>query len=460
MSAGEVDPLIFSFSHLADYPRAGDALHTLRRVASLVKPLMRARGWVVRQLTEFYPGQENLLGLNVNRGQKICLRLRYPSDRTLFLPLEEVVDTMLHELAHNVHGPHDGKFHALWNQLRDEHEALAMKGYTGEGFLSQGQRLGGRRIPMDEARRLARASAEKRRGDSGGRGGSGPGKRLGGSAARPERDIRATIADAVARRNRISQGCANDKQSADEIQEIADTATRNGFRTQAEEDAANEAAIAQALWELVQEDEKARLGDAYVPPTVDVPREGGALRRGTLGRQKPAQPKPSLSTSQRGSDSAPTTSRRTASSRAANAGASTTWSCAICTLSNPAIYLCCDACGAERQIAVGSNGHEKPTSTTNNNNAKRKWPETIDLTQTDGDPRGGSSTGRVSGSSSSSSASARGSRDQRLQGSTAPQPKLPPPSRQKTWTCSDCGRVRERQWWSCDLCGKIKDSSA
>jgi len=36
-------------------------------------------------------------GINVNRGHKICLRLRYPNDNSLFLPTEEVVDTMLHE---------------------------------------------------------------------------------------------------------------------------------------------------------------------------------------------------------------------------------------------------------------------------------------------------------------------------------------------------------------------------
>jgi hypothetical protein len=58
----EVDPLVLSFSHLADFPRAAEALHTLKKVASLVKPLMRARGWKVGQLTEFYPDQPNLLG--------------------------------------------------------------------------------------------------------------------------------------------------------------------------------------------------------------------------------------------------------------------------------------------------------------------------------------------------------------------------------------------------------------
>ncbi|RWA15046.1 hypothetical protein EKO27_g18 [Xylaria grammica] len=165
---------------------------------------------------------------------------------------------MLHELAHNVHGPHDAKFHALWNQLRDEHLSLTMKGYTGEGFLSEGYRLGGRTIPMDEARRLARVSAEKRRTMN-----SGSGQRLGGFSPRPGQDIRKVIGDAAERRNRTLRGCANDNQTQDEIVEIANTATKNGFRTQADEDAANDAAIAQALWEIVQEEEMAKKGTSY-----------------------------------------------------------------------------------------------------------------------------------------------------------------------------------------------------
>lgn len=58
----EHDPLVFSYVHLAKMPRASEALHTLKKVASLVKPIMRARGWKVRELAEFYPQQQNLLG--------------------------------------------------------------------------------------------------------------------------------------------------------------------------------------------------------------------------------------------------------------------------------------------------------------------------------------------------------------------------------------------------------------
>ncbi|KAI8157549.1 hypothetical protein K4K49_005222 [Colletotrichum sp. SAR 10_70] len=276
----EHDALILSYSHLVDFPRASDALQILKKVASLVKPIMRARGWKVRELAEFYPDQANLLGLNVNRGQRILVRLRYPGDRSLFLPIEQVVDTMLHELSHIVFGPHDGNFHALWNQLRDEHEALIRKGYTGEGFLSDGQRLGGGgRIPMQEARRLARAAAEKRRTLT-----KNSGKRLGGTGPRPGSDIRRTIVGAIERRSSTLQGCGNMNHNDREIQQISETATRNGFRTQAEEDAANEAAIAQALWELRATSDPRTGIQTYAPAA------GAEARNPTAGDRSPTAP--------------------------------------------------------------------------------------------------------------------------------------------------------------------------
>jgi hypothetical protein len=93
----ELDPLVSEYQHDKHRPREAEALLMLRKIASLVKPIMRQRAWRVGTLCEFYPQQRNLLGLNVNAGQKICLRLRYPSDERQFLPLEQVVDTMLHE---------------------------------------------------------------------------------------------------------------------------------------------------------------------------------------------------------------------------------------------------------------------------------------------------------------------------------------------------------------------------
>lgn len=47
---------------------------------------------------------------------KLRLR-RYKKDEE-FLPFDEVLDTMLHELCHNVHGPHNASFYKLWDELR------------------------------------------------------------------------------------------------------------------------------------------------------------------------------------------------------------------------------------------------------------------------------------------------------------------------------------------------------
>ncbi|KAL2133797.1 hypothetical protein VTI74DRAFT_1654 [Chaetomium olivicolor] len=312
--AGEVDPLVSSFTHIKHYPRQDEALHFLKRVASLVKPLMRARSWRVGELSEMYPEQHNLLGLNFDRGRRILLRLRQPFDRTQFLPFEKIVDTMLHEMAHIVHGPHDHKFNALWDQLREELEGLMNKGYTGEGFLGNGQRLGGRDIPQNEARRLARAAAERRRMLTG-----GGGQRLGGAAPLPGQDLRRVILDSIEkRRSTTEQGCANNNRNEREIEAISQTWTKNGFRTQAEEDKANEAAIAQALWELVQEDKRKRTEQSPSIPTV------------TLTTPRPRSPE-----------------------------LENYWACNLCTLHNPTHATSCDACGSRRPASVSRAGNSE-----------------------------------------------------------------------------------------------------
>lgn len=58
----EIDPLISNYQHEKQRPREAEALEKLKKIASLVKPLMRARNWRVGTLTEFYPNEQNLLG--------------------------------------------------------------------------------------------------------------------------------------------------------------------------------------------------------------------------------------------------------------------------------------------------------------------------------------------------------------------------------------------------------------
>ncbi|KAI6985942.1 zinc ion binding protein, partial [Hortaea werneckii] len=263
----ETEALFTSYEHLQGLPRGDAALTMLRKVASLVKPIMRKRGWKVQILAEFLPPEQNLLGLNINKGYKICIRLRYHNNPDLFLPTEQVVDTMLHELSHNVWGDHDSNFHRLWDELRDEQETLMRKGYTGEGFLSEGHRLGGGRYgapPPHEVRRLARASAEKRQAQ--GKLSKGSGQRLGGTPLHLYGDVRSIIADQVTQRNTINRGCASGRGDASKL---AEQQGRTTFRTKAEEDDANDRAIAQALYELMEQEEERKLKGTFSAAPAD-----------------------------------------------------------------------------------------------------------------------------------------------------------------------------------------------
>ncbi|PTB74098.1 WLM-domain-containing protein [Trichoderma longibrachiatum ATCC 18648] len=416
----EHDPLVLSYSHLAQFRRADEALTILKKVASLVKPIMRNRGWTVRELAEFYPNETNLLGLNVNRGMKICLRLRYPQDQNQFLATESIVDTMLHELCHIVHGPHDGKFHALWDQLRDEWQGLLFKGYTGEGFLSEGHRLGGRQaLPLREVQRLARSAAEKRKAHEQLTRGSG--RRLGGGDVsrppRPGRNLRQAAAAAAEKRNKALQGCATDKLSDNEIRAIADTASRNGFRTQAEEDEANDLAIAQALWELAQEDEVANLGG------------------GSYMNSSPAEKV------MKGSNT--TDSRRAAP--ASPPDGERFWICSICTLHNPPTFLCCGACGVERS--------EETLHAPVTPRQPGPRPAVIDLTSSPPRTKSYPRETRRTATAQPTAAAASASGQAKAPGQ-APAPAPPP-----TWRCEYCATEMERQWWTCSTCGQMKFNS-
>lgn len=160
------DIFVQSFTHLSDMPKSDRALAMLQKVASLVKPIMRKHGWVLAVLSEFFPESLNLVGLNVNGGEKILLRLRPAWAPDTFYEEDDVVRVMLHELTHNVHGPHDEQFYKLLAGLEDEFDALQRSGYAGEGFFSPGHRVGAgisHNLPPHLARAKAAEAAEKRR---------------------------------------------------------------------------------------------------------------------------------------------------------------------------------------------------------------------------------------------------------------------------------------------------------
>lgn len=344
--------------------------------------------------------------------------------------MEQVVDTMLHELSHNVFGPHDEKFHALWNQLREEYEGLIRKGYTGEGFLSEGKKLGGQRVPRHEARRIARIAAERRRTLS-----AGSGQKLGGAPVRAGTDIRDVIVNAIERRATITKGCGSGGEDDKESRAIADQAMRNGFRTKAEEDEANDQAIAQALWELVQEDEKEKYGPDYIAPSATNPTGNGgggtASNRSipqTASRGKrpfsidvPAAAKKALSTTkpnptrplsrlvQEQPPSAKSSSSTLSASSSVPAPArEKLWECPVCTCHNPMTYLCCDACTTERPEEGFAIVIERPVL--------KPAPAASNF-------------------------------------------KTLSVEKPKTWTCHKCTTVMDNQWWTCSTCATVKLTS-
>lgn len=350
--ATDLNPLITAYSHLHTFPRADEALRTLKRVVSLAQPLMRARGWRVGLLSEMYPERENLLGLNLNQGETILLRLRPADDPGAFLPFSKVVDAMLHELAHIVYLDHDDRFNALWDQLREELDALTAKGFTGEPFLGRGRRLGGRNVPHHELLRLARIEAQRRRPAAAA--GTGGVHRLGGGPPpRPGRDLRDAILESIERRRAWSErGCANNHYRSERDRAALSQAwTRSGFRSRPDEDAADEAAFAQALWELVQEDERRRYGDSYLPPSAQNP-FGSRCRSSRRHRRRGSIDEYSGSRA----DSPPPL-RRNPRARPPPRSPERRdfWACDLCTLHNPLRATECGACGSARPAQASRN---------------------------------------------------------------------------------------------------------
>lgn len=136
------------------------AYELLFRAAATVQVVMVRRNWRVGLLREFLPRSTKLLGLNINGGQVICVRLRKkrtgvsrsrartrlvagsgdkrpvssPRVRCLadipgtsasnFFAYEQVLGTLLHELVHIEIGEHNRAFHAMLDTLWREVEGL------------------------------------------------------------------------------------------------------------------------------------------------------------------------------------------------------------------------------------------------------------------------------------------------------------------------------------------------
>lgn len=117
-----------------------------------IKAAMTKHKFTVSLLTEMEPlshtqvthqGTSRILGLNRNRGEVIELRLRTDAHDG-YRDYKTIRKTLCHELAHNVHGPHDRQFWDLCHQIEREVDAADWKSggrTTGETsrYLVSGQ---------------------------------------------------------------------------------------------------------------------------------------------------------------------------------------------------------------------------------------------------------------------------------------------------------------------------------
>jgi hypothetical protein len=147
------DDGITCFRHIPHLPRADSAAATLKRIALEFMPIIRQRGYDIRTVSEFCccgdgldyqlggqrfcvsrrgdiagHGQSEVAGYNLlerTRGiqtvHSIHVRLRSPNNHELFFPYKQVVFALTHELAHCIHRHHKWQFHALWQELREQH---------------------------------------------------------------------------------------------------------------------------------------------------------------------------------------------------------------------------------------------------------------------------------------------------------------------------------------------------
>eukprot|EP00041_Stephanoeca_diplocostata_P006389 m.83286 g.83286 ORF g.83286 m.83286 type:complete len:358 (-) comp16340_c0_seq50:3142-4215(-) len=200
-----------------------EAERLLQDAARQVVPIMAKRNWRVGVLEEFCPANPGLLGLNVNRGQRIKIRMRSSASATTFLPSNDILGTLLHELVHIVHGPHSAEFYKMLDSLWDEYEAQVYGGTGAAGitgvsgpaqapplstFTGSGHRLhAGKHNPASTPalrRHAAMVAAQKRAAQP-----IGTARKLGGTPTAGQRhlSVRELAARAAIRRQKDDVWC-------------------------------------------------------------------------------------------------------------------------------------------------------------------------------------------------------------------------------------------------------------
>lgn len=190
---------ISNIAALKRKPNQQEALNILYDIANTVTPIMKEYGFKVRNLCEFSPKADNLLGMNMNSGFKIFIRLRPPHNDNVFYPMNELIGTMLHELTHNKHGPHDAKFYKLLDELTTKQEMILAKGgpvFEQAPFQGLGNKLGGKELTNVRDSRLKRLDIKY----------EGGVKKLGGTSDK-KADLKDLVREAAIKRYEDNKWC-------------------------------------------------------------------------------------------------------------------------------------------------------------------------------------------------------------------------------------------------------------
>ncbi|XAR67378.1 Ubiquitinyl hydrolase 1 [Bertholletia excelsa] len=354
--------------------REDEARKILERVAKQVQPIMRKHKWRVKLLSEFCPKNSSLLGLNVGHGVHVKLRLRRPNRDSDFFPFDQILDTMLHELCHNVHGPHNASFYNLWDEIRKECEDLMAKGIIGtsEGFDLPGQRLGGFSLqpPLSSLRQTALAAAEKRSRLSSLLP-SGP-KCVGGdSSIMVALSPIQAAAMAAERRLQDDMWCGSESyepsgegESSSGFSEMAAGVDQSTVNSKLDNDLGAQASTAVSRKRSLNLNNTSLAVSSFVDLTTAAPLPRSAICCDSVPQKRSrAMDDRSLSQSLNGNlKSSPTDLSKDASTTGSfpNSGAShntevfNMWECAACTLLNPPLAPVCKLCSNQKPKDAGN----------------------------------------------------------------------------------------------------------
>ncbi|EMG47244.1 WSS1 DNA-dependent metalloprotease WSS1 [Candida maltosa Xu316] len=212
---------IGSIGSLKRYPDAEYAKSLLYDAARLVASIISEHKFKIGQLREMFPKQANLLGLNVNYGSKILLRLRHHHNDRSFLSIEEIVETFLHELTHNLYGPHDKKFYDFLDKLKTRYDDIkyrrvATNYFTEENVLGRSRLPGSTNLISVREKRLQVFDKPRYMGGSKVLGTSSDSKITKTPKPRPK-DMKQAILEAAERRLRDSKWCHSENPQNEEV---------------------------------------------------------------------------------------------------------------------------------------------------------------------------------------------------------------------------------------------------